>query len=424
MAKQQIKQSPKLRTLCVLWKHSIADESTSSMFIPLSSEADNLDGLNAHMICVDEVHKQANRDLIDVLETSQGSRTQPLLLLITTADEEGESVCNEKYDYACKVRDAVIEDRSFFPVIYEALKDDDWTDPKVWAKANPNLGVSVDLGYFRRQFEKAKESAQYENTFKRLHLNMRTEQDSRWLSMDKWDACGDGVSDPVVWRYEMLSKLKEKAGNQARLAGLDIGSISDLTAFVLLADYEERTVMIPFFWMPSDGLARLDHRNKALYQAWINQGFITTTEGDVADYLQICEDIETICNDYNIIDIGIDAIFQGASVYTMLTQEGYKMVTIPQTWKGLTAATKEFEERVIAGNISHGNNPVLRWMASNVGLQTDDTGKLMRPMKPKNKKALKIDGIVAAIMGLARQIVYEDNASIYDKLVDKEESMI
>lgn len=100
------------------------------------------------------------------------------------------------------------------------------------------------------------------------------------------------------------------------------------------------------------------------------------------------------------------------------------MVTIPQTWKGLTAATKEFEERVIAGNISHGNNPVLRWMASNVGLQTDDTGKLMRPMKPKNKKALKIDGIVAAIMGLARQIVYEDNASIYDKLVDKEESMI
>lgn len=419
MAYQMIRQSDQLSDLCTLYKNSIADEDSASRFIPVSSEANTLDGPGWDAACVDEIHQAPNSGVIDVIETSQGSIEEPMLLLTTTAAEEGESVCNDKHDYACKVRDGEISDSSYLPVIYELLKDEDWTDPKNWARVNPNLGISPNIGYFQKKFNKAKESPAFENVFKRLHLNMKTEQESRWLVLDRWDACGEGVKDPVAWRYEILEYLKENAGGTARCAGLDIGSVDDLTAFVLVFEHDDRTFLIPFFWIPEGGLNLKDHNHKSLYQAWINQGFITTTEGDAPDYPRIAEEIDAICTDYNIVDIGLDAIFQGASVYTMLTNVGYTLVTIRQTWTGMTAPTKEFEERMVSKNIAHGNNPVLRWMASNVALKTDGTDKNMRPEKPRNKngtvkRKLKIDGIVAAIMGLARQIVHDDNESIFD----------
>ncbi len=147
-----------------------------------SAEAYSKHGVNAHGIIIDELHAQPNRELVDVLTTSTAARRQPLIVYITTADFDRESICNEKYDYACKVRDGVIDDPAFLPVIYEAPSDADSTDPQVWADANPNLGVSVSEEYLERECQRAQETPTYENTFKRLHLNMKTQQDVRRLS--------------------------------------------------------------------------------------------------------------------------------------------------------------------------------------------------------------------------------------------------
>ena len=161
----------------------------NSVYKALSSDADTKHGLGAHLVIVDELHAHPDAELVETLVTSTAARRQPLVIYITTADYNRVSICNQKYEYACKVRDQILEDSSFLPVIYEALPDDDWTDPEVWRKANPNLGVSVKLEYLERECRRAKAEPSYQNTFRRLHLNQRTSQDTRWLSVEDWEAC-------------------------------------------------------------------------------------------------------------------------------------------------------------------------------------------------------------------------------------------
>jgi phage terminase large subunit-like protein len=197
-----ITQEPELDSRARIYKgHKsvVLKDDPGSVFKVLSADADTKHGGNSHLVLIDELHAQPNRELVDVLQTSMASanRPQPLLVHITTADFDRESICNEKHDYACKVRDGIIEDESFLPIIYEVTKDDDWKDERVWHKANPNLGVSVSLDYLRRECKRAQDTPTYENTFKRLHLNLKTQNDVRWLQLDRWDACA-GPVDPEL----------------------------------------------------------------------------------------------------------------------------------------------------------------------------------------------------------------------------------
>ena len=190
-ARTMVQAEPELQRRARLYVNAITAPDTGSVLKVVSAEAYTKHGVNAHGVIIDELHAQPDRELVDVLTTSTGARRQPLIVYITTADWDRDSICNEKYDYACKVRDGIIDDSAFLPVIYEAGPQEDWTDPAVWARANPNLGVSVSREYLQRECQRARETPSYENTFKRLHLNMRTQQDVRWLSSDAWDACGN-----------------------------------------------------------------------------------------------------------------------------------------------------------------------------------------------------------------------------------------
>ncbi|KKL20610.1 hypothetical protein LCGC14_2453730, partial [marine sediment metagenome] len=222
-AKGMVLQEPELSSRSTLYAtyKSIVIASEGSSYKAISAEASTKYGYNTHLAIIDELHAQHNRELVDVLMTSTGARRQPLIIHITTSDYERESICNEKHLQASKVRDGITKDPSFLPVIYEATIDDDWADPKVWAKANPNLDVSLPTKYLERECQHAKEVPAYENTFKRLHLNIRTEQATRWISMESWDACDEKID------------LADLVGRDC-YAGLDLASKIDVASFVLL----------------------------------------------------------------------------------------------------------------------------------------------------------------------------------------------
>lgn len=364
----------------------------------LSADAKTKHGFNVHCAVIDELHVIPDRRLVDVLLTGTGTRKQPLVIYTTTSDIERESVCNEKVDYAEKVRDGHVEDAAFLPVLYAARPEDDWKKKRTWRRANPNYGISLQPEYLEREFRRACETPGYENTFKRLHLNLRTEQMSRWLSMEHWTACGAGVTKAAAWRQKMIQELQ---GAEC-YGGLDLGSTSDLTALCLWFGRDEPPdILLPWFWCPRDGAKKKDHEYRDLYDSWHRAGFLEYTDGNVADYDRIREDINGIANQFGLVDLAVDRLFQGAQLCTQLMDDGLNVVAFGQGFLSMAAPTKEFEERVVAHLIQHGANPLLRWMASNVCVVTDKVGN-MKPTKPDRSSPLKVDGIVAAIMALGR----------------------
>lgn len=408
IAKRMIEMDDTLSEKAEIYKNAITIPYLGTSHKPVSSEVKTKWGFNTHLAVIDELHAFDDPSLVEAIETSTAARTQPLVIYITTSDYERESICNEKYDYACKVRDGLIKDSEFLPVIYEALPDDNFVSEKVWKKANPNLNISVGIDYMRAECKKAQDNPRAENAFKRFHLNMKTEQENRWISMAAWNACGTTL-DPVVWRNTWLKKME---GSKC-VGGLDLGSVSDLTALTLLFEQSDKNFILPWFWLPDEGDWRKSSMIRA-YSGWINQGFIALTPGNTADYEFIRQDINGLADKYGIEELPVDRAFQGAHLCTLLQDDGMTIIAVPQTYNNMSAPSFEFEGRVKSGKFQHGSNPVLQWMASNVCAQEDATGKLMRPVKPKNNRHAKIDGIVATVMAVSRLIETQDSGSGYE----------
>lgn len=402
--KGMIEAEPLLSDRCTIYKATrslmMNDDEESTMRV-LSADADTKHGGNSHLVIIDELHAQPNRDLVDTLQTSFASanRKQPLFICITTADFDRPSICNEKHDYACKVRDGIIPDPAFLPVIYEASRDDDWADPETWAKANPNLGTSVSEEYMRRDVVRAQESAPYLNTFLRLHLNVKTQNDVAWIDMARWDACG---AVPV--------SLEQMAGREC-WAGLDLSSTTDITALSLVFPDDGGYVVLPFFWIPSDNAKHREDRDRVPYLTWARQGLVSLTDGSVVDYDVIRSRINELSKVVNIRQIAVDR-WNSTGIVTQLMGDGFDVVMFGQGFSSMSGPTKQLDKLIRGGQVQHGGNPALRWMASNVTVQEDAAGNL-KPDKAKSTE--KIDGIVATVMALGIGMVQEPNQSVYDR---------
>lgn len=399
-ARRMRDQDVELRRRSLAYKRAIVVPAMNATYQVLSADAATKHGLNAHGIINDEVHAHKSRELYDTMHTSQGARRQPVEFNITTAGYDRHSIAWELHDYAVKVGAGIVQDDEFLPVIYAADLEDDWTDPAVWAKANPNLGVSVSLDYLRKECERAQSVPGYENTFKRLHLNVWTEQASRWLPMDAWDAC-DGGTGP--------QELERSVAGQVAFCGLDLSSTSDLTAF--LADIPldgGRHAWIARFWMPSDNIRKRVERDRVPYDVWVREGWIKATDGNVVDYDVVRADINALAEKLQLREIAIDR-WNATQISTQLMGDGFEVIQFGQGFASMSAPSKELEKLVLGKLLVHGGHPVLRWMASNVAVQQDAAGNL----KPaKDKSGEKIDGIVAGIMGLARATLREEEGSI------------
>jgi phage terminase large subunit-like protein len=292
----------------------------------------------------------------------------------------------------------VIQDVGFLPVIYEALREDDWTSPEVWKKANPCLGTSISTAYLEQECRKAMELPDYENTFKRLHLNIRTEQDVRWMPLKVWDAC-NGAVDEAALRGESC------------FAALDLSSTRDITALVLLFEVGGRFKVIPYFWLPADRAAERERNDRVPYLRWAREKLMELTPGNVVDYEFIRAKVNWLAEIYQIKEIAIDP-WNAQHLATELSNDGFQMVQFRQGFASMSAPSKELEKIVLAREIDHGGHPILRWMASNVCVEQDAAGNI----KPSKKKsAEKIDGIVALVMALGRAIVQEmTKGSVYE----------
>ena len=410
LARSMVEASPQLRERAEVFKKSLYVPFLGAVYRPISADARTKHGFNAHGVVVDELHAQPNRNLVDVLKTSTGARRQPLEVYITTAGYDRNSICWEMHEYAQKVRAGIVRDDAFLAVIYAATEADNWRKTSTWKKANPGYGVTIKAEYLRAECRRAQQVPGYENTFKRLHLNIWTEQASRWLPMERWEACIQALHEAARIAPERSALMLALAGREC-FGGLDLASTSDLNAFVLDFPIPDLVpgghIWLPFFWMPEENVELRLRRDRVDYRVWIREGFIKATQGNVADYDVIRADINELGKLFPIREIAYDR-WNATQLTTQLGADGFTMAQFGQGFASMAAPSRELEKLVMGGLLGHGANPVLRWMASNVAIETDAAGN----MKPtKDKSGEKIDGIVAGLMALARADVHKSGAT-------------
>jgi phage terminase large subunit-like protein len=379
-------------------RHEIRHPSMDSVFKVISSEASSKHGFNSAFIAMDELHAIKDAELIRVLETSTGSRREPLIVSISTAGFDRESICFEKYEYASKVRDGILEDRAFLPVIYAAPTDAAFDDPEIWRGCNPNLGQSISMEYLKRESERAKETPIYEAVFRRLHMNQWTEADNPFISVDKWNAC-QGL-------------MPDLSGREC-FGGLDLSSTQDLTSFSLCFPpngEDEPYFLLSWGWIPE---TTAKSNRKRSYLQWINEGHLEMVPGAVVDYSFIIHKILELKQEYEIRAILFDR-WGAAGVVQALEAEEVEVVAHGQGYKDMSGPTKEFLKLIISGKIIHNGNPALRWCVSNLVVETDPAANI----KPSKKRSTeKIDMVVSSIMALSGCVsnpVEEPFLSIYE----------
>jgi len=397
VAAEMVRLNPKLGRRCkILDSTKRIIHNNGNFYRVLSADVKTKHGFNTHGVIFDELHAQPNRELWDVLTQGAGdARKQPVIFAITTAGYDRHSICWEIHEYARKVQSGIIKDPTFLPVLFGAEESDDWADETVWQKANPSLGVTIDIERVRDHCKRAKENPAEENMFRRLRLNQWVKQETRYLPMEAWRKCGGPLD---VARLEGC----------ACWAGLDLASSIDIAALVLAFPMEDQVHFVCRFWIPADNIEQRARRDRVPYDLWVKQGFLVATPGNVIDYAFIEAEIDALAKRFAIREIAFDR-WGAVQMAQNLTERGFTLVEFGQGYKSMSPPTKELLKLVLSGKIRHGDNPVLGWMADNV-VVTTDAAENVKPDKAKSTE--RIDGIVSAIMALDRLLRHEQPAKV------------
>lgn len=401
-ARRQLQLSPKLRGEVQFFKRSLYNEPFGSTFLPLGRDSQANEGPSVHCAIVDEIHAHKNSDMIDMLAMSLGAREQPLILLISTYGFGSKSPIVSESQYCERILKGIISNEEFFCYLTTVDRKDDWQNPEEWQKANPNLGISIFVEGFEADYRAVKDFPSKQNSFKCKRLNIQAEQVSRWIPMDAWAAC-DGEID--------VSKL---AGRRA-FGGLDLGLTRDLSSFVLaiqgsvergeFLDVDGQQLplvyLLSFHWVPEEGIVERWKTDGVNYPSWRDEGWIRTTPGRTTRNDIIRRDINELATRFEIAEIAIDRA-HASELMQNLADDGFEIVKHAQTLLAMNGPCRTLEELVLQGRLRHGNDPVMRWMASNVAILSDGNGN-MKIMKDKSGD--RVDGMVAAVMALGRLVI-------------------
>ena len=385
VAAQMVRNDPELNAQCYIVesRKQIIHRASGSFYKAISAEAYSKHGFNASMVIYDELHSAPNRMLYEVLSTSMGGRDNPMFLAISTAGYDRHSILWELYTHAKKVEENPKLDPTFLPVIYEAPIDADWTDEKVWKKANPALGDFRSLEDMRILAARAKEIPAQENSFRRLYLNQWTEQASRWLAMPAWDACRTPPS--------------ELRGRRCYV-GMDLSATTDLTALVAVFPDEDGFDVLAQCFIPGDRLRQRGASDRVPYEEWARSGQLVVIPGASIDNERIRAALLAWREMFDVQIVAYDDWNARDLVARLEKEDGVKcLVAIRQTYAGLSAGTKSLEKAILSRQLRHDGHPVLRWSISNVSVESDPAGNL-KPSKVASTE--RIDPVVALIMAV------------------------
>ena len=376
-----------LKSRLKCFRDAITYEATGSYFKPLSADYGIHDGYSPSTVIVDEYHAHKDNGMLDVMRSGQAAREEPINFIITTAGFNKNYPCYAFDKNAKNVINGITQDDSLFAMIYELDEGDDWTNPKMWSKANPNLGISVSIDYLAEQVQDAQNRPEAVTNVKTKNLNMWVDAADTWIVDEKWMETSEGEDDSYL-QHEMC------------WGGLDLSNVADITALVLVFDINGRTCLKPYFWIPEDSLKEKIEKQNVFFAEWVAKGYVKVTPGNVTDYDFIRADIDVIAQQYNIQSIAYDRWNASQMVITM-QNDGFEMSPFGQGYGSMSSPTKELEMLVLTHKLEHFGNPVLRWMMSSVAIMRDPAGNI----KPdKRKSSQKIDGVVASIMGLGEMM--------------------
>jgi len=365
-------------------KHDITISQAASSFKPLNAEGSTLDGLNIHACVVDEVHAHKTRAVWDVLDSATGARAQPLISAITTAGSDRSGICYELRDYTTKVLDGTVVDDTWFGALFTIDDTDVWHDPKVWRKANPNLGISVKLDDMEAACRKALAQPSAVNNFLTKRLNVWVSSDSAWMDMASWERCGH----PGL-------QLADFAGQPCWI-GMDLAEKRDFAALVLVFKQGDEWVFFPRLYLNESAI---EQSGNAHLQGWARAGHVVVTDGNVTDFEVIADDLRRYCTEFDVKEIPFDPALSRYFA-SKLVEEGLPLVEIRQAPMFFTQPLILVENLVLEKKLRFDGNPVFTWMISNVQVSVSKFSGLKHPTKSREEN--KIDGPVALLMALGR----------------------
>lgn len=415
VAQQMVLREPDFKLLGVgCSQRAIFQGTSGSKYEPLGRDSDSLDGLNTHCFISDELHAQKDRGIYDVLDSSTGARSQPLGVGITTAGTDETGICYEQRSYLVRILNTTllrhggmgyrvegdaIEDETYFGVIFTldtgyaqpsadqpAPADDDWADETKWAKANPNLGISVSLQDLQAKCTKAKASMQSQPEFRTKHCNQWLAADSSWMDMAKWHACGD----PTL--------SEDSFAGETCYTGLDAAFKTDIFAKVKIFERQGEFYAFGRYWLPE---SQVDAKENPHFLGWQKQGLITVLPGQVIDIEAVRDSLEEDRNKFDVREIPYDPA-QLTQFSAEMIDRGHPMVEMRPMVLNFSEPMKKISELVLQKKFHHNGDPVLAWMVSNVVCHRDAKDNIY-PRKPEGQEAKKkIDGVIAMIMALGR----------------------
>lgn len=373
--------------------------TTLSKCEPLGSDSDTTDGLNPHVVVIDESHAMKTRGLIDVMESATGSRVNPLFFWITTHGKDMVSPWGDQLTYAMQILDGVLEDDpstlSFFAFIAHADVGDDPFAEATWIKANPHWGVSVDPEDFAKQAAKAQKMPSAAAEFKQKKLNMLPEASSQWLDMEGWRRGQSATTQAAM--------IEALAGRSCWV-GLDLASQIDLCAMVAVfpptAD-DLKFRLLRWVWTPEETVAARAHRDRAPYGVWVEQGHLLTQAGTSISHKPIIEQLLWVREHFRLEKIAYDPWHAHQIVKDLIADHGFaetSVIQIPQTFAGLSEASLRVEAEVLAANVDAAGCPLMAWTFANAVAARDGKDNV-QPSKKHSRG--RIDPLVATCSAVA-----------------------
>lgn len=384
--KAMIQVNPSLMSLVDLYKTEIRRRESSlwgGIYEAVSSDVNNNWGGAPHCVVFDEVHTQKNRELWDAMETALGKRRQPMMWGLTTAGWDRNSLCYELHSKTVEMAAGNYQEDEFLGVIWAANEDDDWTDPVVWQKANPMMGVAFEEEFLKSKAEKALNTPAFQNTFRTMYLSQWVGAESAFISMPVWDENDHTTPLPAP-------------NKRVAYGGLDLSSTTDLSAFSVVTRNGERVEIHLKMFAPREGLVERERRDRLPYREWVKAGWLILCNGETIDQEVIKQVVYQAMNDWDLKDIAYDR-WNASKLVREMADDGVKLVEFGQGYANMSAPTKSLLQLVVERKIMTGGNDALRAQISNTSALTDAADNV----KPdKSKSSTRIDGVVATIMAL------------------------